>query len=70
MKETNKYASKVINAKDGNTRGGGDWRPLGLEEFQVYIGLCLLMGLKKLPSRCLYWSQDQPLFKCPIISNL
>jgi hypothetical protein len=41
-----------------------------LEEFRGYIGIYLLMGLKKLPSHRLYWSRDEPLFRCPLISQL
>jgi hypothetical protein len=70
VRETNCYASEVIDDKTGATRGGLDWTPLQLEEFRAFLAICLLMGLKKLPSKRLYWSRDEPLFRCPIISQL
>jgi hypothetical protein len=70
IRETNWYALEIIDDKAGTTRGGIKWTPLGLDEFQAYISICLQMGLKKLLCRRLYWSRDEPLFHCPIISQL
>jgi hypothetical protein len=70
VRESNQYASEVIDEKLGTTRRGLDWRPLQLEEFRAYISICLLMGLKRLLSHRLYWTRDQLLFNCPIISRL
>jgi hypothetical protein len=66
--ETNRYASEIIDDKAGTTRGGSERTPLGLDEFRAYISICLQMGVKKLPCRRLYWSRDEPLFHCPVIS--
>jgi hypothetical protein len=49
VRESNRYASEVVDATDGRTRGGFEWTPLGVEEFRAYLSICLLMGLKKLP---------------------
>jgi hypothetical protein len=43
---------------------------LRLEEFRAYLGICLYMGIKKLPSTRLYWSRDEPLLHCHVISQL
>jgi hypothetical protein len=69
VRESNRYASEVIDVTDGRTRGGMEWTPLGSEEFRAYLSICLLMGLKKLPSTRLYWSRDEPLFHCLVISQ-
>jgi hypothetical protein len=70
VRETNFYASEVIDEKGWKTRGGLDWTPLCLEEFRAYLGICLYMGIKKLPSTRLYWSRDEPLLHCHVISQL
>jgi hypothetical protein len=57
VRETNMYASEVIDQKACKTRGGVDWTPLRLEEFRAYLGICLYMGIKRLPSIRLYWSR-------------
>ena len=69
VRETNRYASEILDEK-GKTRGGWEWTPLGLQEFRAYISICLFMGLKKLPSHRLYWSKDEPLFHCLVISQM
>jgi hypothetical protein len=69
VQESNQYASEVIDDKAGTTRGGADWIPLCVDEFRAYIAICLLMGLKRLPSKRLYWSKPEPLFRCPLISQ-
>jgi hypothetical protein len=70
VRETYRYASEVISEKDMSTRGDLDWSPLGVMEFWAYIAIFLLMGLKKLPSRRMYWSREEPLYHCPLISQL
>jgi hypothetical protein len=69
VRETNRYASEVVDAKAGKIKGGLQWTPLGVEEFRAYLSICLLMGLKKLPCMRLYWAQNEPLFHCPVISQ-
>jgi hypothetical protein len=69
VRETNRYASKIVDVKAGRTRGGLEWSPLGMEEFPAYLSICLLMGLKKLPCTRLYWARYEPLFHCPVISQ-
>jgi hypothetical protein len=70
IKETNRYASKVLDVKIQQTRGGLDWIPLGLEEFRAYISICLFMGLKKLPLLRMYWARNEPFLTCPIILHI
>jgi hypothetical protein len=66
--ETNRYASEIIDDEECRTRGGLDWTPLGVAEFRTYLAICLFMGVKKLPSIRLYWSRENMLLHCPIIS--
>jgi hypothetical protein len=67
VRETNRYASEVIESTGGKIRGGLHWTPLGLQEFQAYIAMCLYMGVKKLPSTRLYWSRKETLFHYLVI---
>ena len=39
MRESNRYASKVIDDTDERTQGGMEWTPLGLEEFRAYLSI-------------------------------
>jgi hypothetical protein len=70
VRETNRYASEIIDNKDGRTRGGLQWTPLTLSKFWAYISICLFMGVKKLPSTRNYWSSQNPILHCPVISAL
>jgi hypothetical protein len=70
VRETNRYASEVLDNTNGNTRRGLQWTPLGLQEFRAYIAMTLFMGVKKLPSTRLYWSRNEALFHCSVISQL
>ena len=56
-----------MDNNDGSIRGGLQWTHLGLQEFRVYITICLFKKVKKLPSTILYWSRNKPLYHCPII---
>ena len=53
VKETNWNVSKVID-EEGMIRGGLQWTPLGLQEFRIYLVVCLLMDITKFPSIRLY----------------
>jgi hypothetical protein len=69
-RESNRYASKVIDIRTQQTPGGEEWTPLGLEEFRAYISICLLMDLKKLPSTRQYWSRDEGFLHCLVFQTL
>jgi hypothetical protein len=56
--------------KKDEHRGGLGWIPLGLAEFRAYLSICLLMGVKKLPPTRLYWSIENPLLNCSVISQI
>jgi hypothetical protein len=70
IRETNQYAFEVLEGTANKTRRDLGWIPLGLQEFRAYIGMCLLMGVKKLPSTRLYWSRREALFHCSVISQV
>ena len=69
VKETNRYALEVIR-EDGRTRGGLKWIPLTIQEFEGYLSIRMFMSLKKLPNLRLYWSRDQVLYHCGIVSSM
>ena len=33
------------------------WKPICMDEMRVFLGVCIMMGLKKLSSYCLHWSK-------------
>jgi hypothetical protein len=70
VQEINRYVLEDMDNNDGSIRGGLQWTHLGLQEFRVYITICLFMEVKRLPSTILYWSRNKPLYHCPIILQL
>jgi hypothetical protein len=69
VKESNRYASEIVDDEIGATRGGLHWTPLSLCEFRAYIAIWLFMGIKKFLCTRSYWSMN-PLLHCPVISQL
>ncbi|KAK3105132.1 hypothetical protein FSP39_017843 [Pinctada imbricata] len=54
--ETNRYADQVFARKG---RRDSDWSPTNKREVQAYFGLHIFMGIHKLPSIDMYWSQNR-----------
>ncbi|KAK3109202.1 hypothetical protein FSP39_025359 [Pinctada imbricata] len=54
--ETNRYADQVFARKG---RRDPDWSPTNKREVQAYFGLHIFMGIHKLPSIDMYWSQNR-----------
>ena len=63
--ETNRYATKRIDAK-GNTQGGPKWKNLTM----AFLAIHMYMGMKKQPYYKLYQEKVGNIFHCPIISNI
>jgi hypothetical protein len=66
--ETNRYATKRIDAK-GNTRGGPKWEILTVAGFKAFLAIHMYMGMKKQPNYKSYWEKTSSIFHCPNISN-
>lgn len=59
VEETNKYA---MQEKSKN------WTPITPEEVRVFIGICIYMGIHRLPSTDHYWSTD-PALRVDVIAD-
>lgn len=46
MRETNRYALELLEGSN-STRGGPGWTTLDVRELKTYMGICLLMKVKK-----------------------
>ena len=60
LEETNRYAAADQEARPPPP--SRRWSPITLPELKTWIGLCLAMGVMKLPSRREYWRQQSQLF--------
>lgn len=59
VRETNCYVEEVPAGRN-RTRGGQYWSDLNVPKLKTYLGLCLLMGIKKNPNVKSYWSTSMP----------
>jgi hypothetical protein len=73
--ETNRYATEEweLEYEDGCkelwTKGGKQWMDLIVKEFQAFLVVNLIMGLKKMPNLRNYWSRE-PMLHCHVIPGL
>ena len=71
--ETNMYAGAVLPHVENEaprTKGGPTWRDVDRDEIRGWLGICILMGCKRLPSVRQYWMRSQPFLYCPLISSI
>ena len=62
VKYTNSNAVEMIlSDAAGIVEGTLAWTPTSSEEIMAFLGIVILMGIVKLPSTQLYWSQDKRL---------
>lgn len=59
LEETNKYAMQEQSK---------NWTPITPEEVRVFIGICIFMGIHRLPSTDHYWSSD-PALRVDVIAD-
>lgn len=64
--QTNQYARQPSYQCPNKTNGGVNWTNVSLREIHCWLGICIRMGLKKLPSNRMYWSHRN-FFGCPLI---
>ena len=60
--ETNLYADQTRSATPSNSK----WVPVTVKEMKTFVGLCLAMGILRLPSRRDFWRQKKWLFRTTI----
>ncbi|XP_069185477.1 piggyBac transposable element-derived protein 4 isoform X1 [Procambarus clarkii] len=56
--ETNLYASQLFRMANENV--SDIWKPLKVSEMERFLGLCILMGINRLPSMRMYWQTAKP----------
>jgi hypothetical protein len=66
---TNRYAL-TTDSKTGKLKCGPRWEAMTIPEFMRWLGICMLMSLKCLPSIRDYWRLSQPDMVCPVISSV
>ena len=64
LKETNRYAEQYLERKGGINNlppkaRARKWTPVTLVEMRAFIGLILYMGLVRLPTYEMYWSNEE-----------
>lgn len=64
--QTNRYARQPRYSNPAKTNGGPNWSDVSVKELRCWLGICILMGLKKLPNTRLYRDR-QNFFGCPLV---
>ena len=71
--ETNRYARAVLPSQDNElprTKGGRSWKDVNRVEIRGWLGICILMGCKRLPCVRQYWFRSEPFLYCSLISSI
>ena len=71
--ETNRYAREVLPCMENEqprTKGGPSWKDVDRSDIRGWLGICILMGCKRLPSVRQYWMRSQPFLYCSLISSI
>jgi hypothetical protein len=71
--ETNRYARSILPTVDNElprTKGGRSWKDVNRSDIRAWLGICILMGCKRLPSVRQYWMRSQPFLYCSLISSI
>jgi len=66
---SNHYTSE-LREETNTPLGGTQWWPLSREELKALLVVNLLIGIKRLPNYCNYWSRANQFLYCPNISNI
>jgi hypothetical protein len=73
VEETNRYARAELpplHNEEPRTKGGRAWKDVNRTEIRGWLGICILMGCKRLPSIRQYWMRSQPFLYCELISSI
>ena len=71
--ETNRYARAVMPSPENEeprTKGGRSWKDVNRSDIRGWLGICILMGCKRLPGVRQYWMRSQPFLYCQLISSI
>jgi hypothetical protein len=68
VRETNRYATHEVD-DNGKPRGGEKWETLTVPGLKAFLGVSILMGMKKQPNLRTYWQKVGSFFHCPLISQ-
>ena len=69
--ETNRYAREGSGiASDSRTKGGPRWKDVTVSELRAWLGVCILMGVKRLPAVRHYWLRGEGFIYCNLISSV
>jgi hypothetical protein len=71
--ETNRYARAPIMSAENEaprTKGGPTWKDVTRSDIRGWLGICILMGCKRLPNVRQYWMCSQPFLYCQLISSI
>jgi hypothetical protein len=71
--ETNRYARAVLPPVGNElprTKGGPKWLDVTHSDIRGWMGICILMGCKRLPSVRQYWMRSQPFLYCELIASI
>ena len=52
------------------TKGGSAWRDVDRNDIRGWLGICILMGCKRLLSVKHYWMVSEPFIHCTLISQV
>jgi hypothetical protein len=66
---SSRYAEQEDHDEPHLTNGRASWVDITVPELKCWLGILLLMGLKPLPHRRLYWDR-RPFYGCPSISTV
>lgn len=68
-KHSNLYACQANRKTKDKTNGGESWTDIKKKDLLGWLGICIFMGLKKLPQVRSYW-EVRPFFGCPVIKSI
>lgn len=71
--ETNRYARAFLPPVGNElprTKGGRAWKDVSRSDIRGWLGICILMGCKRLPSMRQYWMRSQPFLYCELIESI
>ena len=71
--ETNRYVRAILPPVENEvprTKGGPTWKDVNRSDIRGWLGICILMGCKRLPNVRQYWMRSQPFLYCQLILSI
>lgn len=66
--ETNRYSRTKL--PNGKTKGGRNWTKLTVTDLKAWLGILILMGIKRLPRIRHYWQLSEEFLFCQVIPRV